>query len=528
MLDLPSIRAALRHEGNLSRRLFLAYSAALIGIPALGQQSRAANRRISFTNDPFTLGVASGDPDSGGFVLWTRLAPRPLEPGGGMEPSEVSVQWEVAEDEGMRVIVQRGSTTASPQLGHSVHVEVTGLQSDRWYWYRFSAGDAASSIGRTRTLPELDASPERMRFAFASCQHFEAGLFTAYEQMAKDELDFVIHLGDYIYEGPSRSTGVRMHAGPKLSTLDDYRIRHSQYRADPLLHGMHARCPWWVTWDDHEFENNYAAATPARREVDLAEFLAQRANAYRAYYEMMPLRARSIPRGSDMLLYRKASFGRLAELMLLDTRQYRSDQPNNDRKSELNAAALAPTQTLLGAPQRAWLNAALSASPATWNVLAQQVMMGMVDLFPGDERAYSMDQWPGYAHERMDLVRSLSERHVANPVVLTGDIHSHWVNNLRVDDRQGDMPVVATEFVGSSISSGGNGTASPPNLDALLAENPCVRFHNRQRGYVRCTVTPGEWRSEFMVTDDVLKPGGRTRPVATFLVESGRAGAHPV
>jgi alkaline phosphatase D len=524
MLTSHRLREAVRREGGVSRRLFLAYCAALAGIPAWQDRASARPTTARFAADPFSLGVASGDPDHLGVVLWTRLAPKPLDPDGGMDAGPVPVQWEVAEDEGMRQVVQGGTVTATPLLGHSVHVEVTGLNPDRWYWYRFRAGGADSPVGRTRTLPAPGAMPERLRFAFASCQHYEAGLYTAYAQMANDDLDLVIHLGDYIYEGPGRDNGVRKHVGPKLATLADYRRRHAQYRSDPHLHGMHAQCPWFVTWDDHELEDNYAGATAARSGADPAEFLIQRANAYQAYYEMMPLRRRCLPRGPDMQLYRKASFGRLAELLILDTRQYRTDQPNGDRGSELNEAALDPKGTLLGPTQWAWLQDAVTASPAAWNVLAQQVMMAMVDQAAGEGHRYSMDQWPGYAHERMALVQLLADRRVANPVVLTGDIHSNWVNDLRVDDRKPELPVVAAEFVGTSITSGGNGVDRPLNLEGLLAENPCVRFHNRQRGYVRCTVTPTAWRSDYMVVEDVRQPGGRTLTRASFVAEAGKPG----
>lgn len=527
MLDPTELRQAVRREGRFSRRLFLAYAASLAGASWLADRAAEAVQAPRVREDPFTLGVASGEPDARGFVLWTRLAPRPLEPGGGMDPATVSVQWEVAEDEAFRKIVRSGTAAATRLLGHSVHVEVDGLRPDRWYWYRFRVRDAVSPVGRARTLPEPGAEPPLLRFAFASCQHYESGLFTAYEHMARDELDLVFHLGDYIYESAGRPGGVRIHAGPKLVTLEDYRIRYAQYRTDPALAGMHARCPWFVTWDDHEVENNYAAAVSERPEADPAEFLLQRAHAYQAYYEMMPLRRSSIPRGPDMRLYRSAAFGRLAGLFVLDTRQYRSDQANGDRASDLNEAALDPGRTLLGRRQRAWLTAALQDSRAVWNVLAQQVMMAMVDVAAGEPRRYSMDQWPGYAHERMELVRFLAAARIPNPVVLAGDIHSNWVNDLRVDDRKPELPVVATEFVGTSISSGGNGTDRPARLEALMAENPCVRFHNAQRGYVRCTLTPRTWRSDYVVVDDVLRPGGKASVRASFVVEAGRPGAVP-
>jgi alkaline phosphatase D len=346
--------------------------------------------------------------------------------------------------------------------------------------------------------------------------------------MLKDELDLLFHLGDYIYEGPGRSDLVRKHHGGELRSLDDYRARYSQYRGDLHLRAMHARCPWVVTWDDHEVDNNYAGETSEEARVAPADFLERRANAYQAYYEMMPLRRRSLPRGPHLDLYRTISFGRLATFQVLDTRQYRTDQPNNDRRSPLNEAALNPRNTLLGGRQWDWLRARLLESRSTWNVLAQQVMMGMVG-FRRDagEPMYSMDQWPGYADERMRVVRFLQERRVPNPVVLTGDIHSNWVNDLRVDDRQHDRPVVATEFVGTSITSGGNGRATLPDQDRRMADNPCVRFFNAQRGYVRCTVTPGAWRSDYQVVEDVTKPGAPVVTRASFVVEAGEAGSRP-
>ena len=525
MRDRDTIR-----RGGLSRRDFLAATAA--ALPAFsgfaeGSQGEG-RRRVAFPRDPFSLGVASGDPTSTGVVLWTRLAPEPLQPDGGMPPEAVEVGWEIADDEAMRRVVRRGVAPATPQLGHSVHAEAEGLEPDRWYWYRFRAGDAESRVGRTRTLPEATASPEALRFAFASCQHYEQGLFTAYEHMAKDDLDLIVHLGDYIYEYGGLEGRVRRHTGKEVETLDNYRVRYSQYKSDPLLQAAHARCPWLVTWDDHEFDNNYAGGISEHKEDDPLKFLARRADAYQAYYEMMPLRRRSLPRGPHMRLYRKASFGRLAEFLVLDTRQYRTDQPNGDKASDLNAAALDPSNTLLGGEQSGWLRASLLESSASWNVLAQQVMMGLVDLAPGEPRRYSMDQWPSAAHERMELVKFLADRRVPNPVVLTGDIHSNWVNDLRVDDRKADTPPIAAEFVGTSITSGGNGVREPKNQATLLSENPCVQFHNAQRGYVRCTVTPAAWRSDYVVVEDVTHPGAPAVDRAAFVVESGVPGAKKV
>ncbi len=526
------LAASLRSERTLSRRSFTACSAALGALPLLRLPQvggHVSQPRPKFDRDPFSMGVASGDPDATSVVLWTRLAPRPFEPGGGMPPKAVAVQWQVCEDEAMRKPVRNGTVRAEVELGHSVHVEVDGLQPDRWYWYRFTAGDAQSPIGRTRTLPDPKATPALLKFAVTSCQNWEQGLFTAYEQMAQDAPDLVFHLGDYIYEyAAGRNGKVRTHHGDEIHALDDYRMRYAQYRSDPLLQAMHARCPWLVTWDDHEVDNNYADDISEQKDVLPADFLVRRANAYQAYYEMMPLRVRSMPRGPKLQLYRKASYGTLAELLVLDTRQYRTDQPNGDRRSPIDDDAMNRRNTLLGAQQRVWLKQALRDSKATWNVLAQQVMMGLVGSMRKDdtEPHFSMDQWPGYAHERMELVRFLDQHAIDNPVVLTGDIHSNWCNELRVDDRRHDDPVVAVELVATSLSSGGNGSDKPRDHDALLAANPCVKFHNRQRGYIRCTVTPKTWTSDFVVMDQVEQPGGKASVRATAVIEAGVAAVH--
>lgn len=520
MFENDQLRRAVRFEGGISRRLFLAYSTVLSSIPLIGLES-SAEESPSFASEPFTLGVASGDPDHQSVVLWTRLAPQPLQPGGGMPAKSIVVNWEVGTDESMTSIVASGVSVASPQLGHSVHVEVDGLRPDRWYWYRFRAGDAYSPLGRTRTLPAPEVMPDGVRFAVTSCQHYEQGLFTAYEQMVRDNVDLVFHLGDYIYEG-ARNPRVRAHQGGEIESLDDYRARYAQYRGDAHLQKMHASCPWFVTWDDHEFDNNCANDISEEAGIDPVAFLERRANAYQAYYEMMPLRRSSLPAGSDMQLYRAASYGRLAELLVLDTRQYRTNQPNNDRRSPLNEAALSTANSLLGRKQKNWLCKSLVTSQAKWNVLAQQVMMGLVKRSVEDNVGfYSMDQWPGYAAERMQLMRYMSERKIANPVVLTGDIHSNWANELRVDDRKEDQPLVGTEFVATSLTSGGNGREKPSNLDSILSNNACVKFHNAERGYILCDVTPESWTSDYKVIDEVLKPGGKTTSRARFVVEAG-------
>src|SRR3990170_623917 len=251
----PHTRSAFEDlwRGRLDRRAFLLGGIAVLGAAALPR----AEARPRWTASPFSLGVASGDPEPDGVVLWTRLAPDPLQ-WGGMSPESVEVTWEVGDDDGMRTIVRRGRATASAAAAHSVHVEVDGLDPDRWYWYRFHAGDATSPFGRTKTLPRTGADVNRLRFAFVSCQHYEAGYFTAYRHMCTEDLDVVFHLGDYIYEGPGRDKQTRRHHGPELTTLGHYRERYAQYRLDPDLQAAHAAFPWIVTTDDHEVDNNYA------------------------------------------------------------------------------------------------------------------------------------------------------------------------------------------------------------------------------------------------------------------------------
>jgi len=522
------LSAALQHEGHLSRRLFFSYAAALSSIPLLGQTAGSA-KKVTFASDPFSLGVASGDPDHESVILWTRLAPKPLEAGGGMPDHPVEVLWEISEDDSFKKPVASGKVKATSALGFSVHIEAKDLKPDHWYSYRFQCGEATSVIGRTRTMPLPNATPEKLRFAVTSCQHWEQGLFTAYQEMVRDTPDFVFHLGDYIYEYAAGKGGnVRRHLGLEIETLDQYRLRYCQYRTDTDLQAMHAACPWFLTWDDHEVDNNYADDVSEQSGVTPAQLLLRRANAYQAYYEMMPLRPSSMPQGPNMQLYRKGNFGKLADFFVLDTRQYRSNQPNNDERSPLNEAALNPRNTLLGDGQRKWLFDSLESSTGTWNILAQQVMMALVDQnTAGETAAYSMDQWPGYAAERQKLLEHIRDHEVSNAVVLTGDIHSNWANELRIDDRKDELPTLATEFVATSLTSGGNGSSDYPPLDALKSRNPCTKFFNRERGYIMCDVTPKTYSADYKVISDIKKPGGVTTSRAKFVVEAGRAIIHP-
>ncbi len=509
---------------ELKRREFILQSSTFIGASALFPTAGwSKSESVNFNDDPFTLGIASGDPWPDGVVLWTRLAPDPLN-GGGIPNKIVPVKWEVAADEQMQKIVAKGTSLARPEMGHSVHVEVDGLQPSRWYWYRFTVDAGSSPVGRTRTAPALNASNDRLSFAFVSCQHYEVGYFTAYKHLAQDDLDLVLHLGDYIYEYGITEGRPRSHNSPEIKTIEDYRNRYALYKSDPLLQQAHAQFPWAVVWDDHEVDNNYAGLTPEDKQTP-EEFARRRAIGYQAYYEHMPLRRTVLQRGHNVRIYRQLPYGKLANFTMLDTRQFRNDQPCGDGSKQACLESLAPNRTMLGAEQEQWLKRLLVNSNTRWNVLAQQVMIGAVDVAPGADRFFPMDQWNGYAAARQRLLEFIRDRKPSNPIVLTGDIHSNWVNDLKPEFYQENSPVVATEFVGTSITSGGDGSDVRPTTASVLSENPHIKFFNGQRGYVRCSVTPQRWQTDFRVVENVSKTDASISTRASFVVESGKAGA---
>ncbi|TXH05173.1 MAG: alkaline phosphatase [Nevskiaceae bacterium] len=507
------------------RRLLLA------GVGAAGLQllGRAAPlwAQPRFTRDPFVLGVASGDPASDGFVIWTRLAPAPLHDG-GMPEAAVDVQWEVAEDEGFRHIVQRGTARAEPQWAHSLHVEVGGLKPRRWYWYRFRCGEAQSRVGRSLTLPAPGAPLERLRLAFASCQHFEQGWYTAYRDMAAQDLDVVLHLGDYIYERHHRAGAVRRHAIDEPRTLAEYRNHHAQYKTDPHLQDAHANFPWIVTWDDHDVQNDYAGALSQDNNPP-EQFLLRRAAAYQAYYEHLPLRLAQRPRGPDALMYRRFRFGDLLEMPVTDDRQYRSDQPCGSPGYWGGQVARDcperndPARTMFGAEQERWLLDGLGRSGARWNAIAQQLLMAQLDERRGDDRAWWTDGWDGYPAARRRLLDGVRERGLRNVVVLGGDAHAFYAADLKPDFDDPKSPVVATEFTGTSITSDPGGPYE--YFKAMLPYNPHIRFFDsRYRGYARCEITRRSWQTAFVAVDDVRDPQSAVRVLQRFAVEPERPG----
>jgi alkaline phosphatase D len=485
-----------------------------------------AQPRPHFAENPFALGVASGYPRPDGMVLWTRLL-------GDFGSAAIPVRWEVAADEAMRTVVAKGEDVAHPDWAHSVHVEPRGLEADRWYFYRFLAGDAVSPVGRTRTAPAANATTPRLRFAFASCQHYEHGYFSAHRHLAGDDLDLCVFLGDYIYESSLRRGQLRSHERPaEPVTLQEYRARHALYKADEHLQLAHRVLPWIVTWDDHEVDNDYAND---RQEDGAApqEFLLRRAAAYQAYYEHMPLPARMRPSGPAMKIYTTLDWGALARFTLLDSRQYRSAQAcpkkaggGTDVDPRECAELREPARTILGAEQEAWLDARFADSRAQWNVVAQQGVMAQVGFVSGANQRVWSDGWDGYPAARARLRQSVAARGLANPVVIGGDTHMHFVNDLKRDFGDPDSATVASEFAGTSITSSPG--AWQKLLPAVMAANPHVKYaRGDRRGYVRASVTGERLTAELVGLDTVRKPDSRAEVVARFVVEDGKAGPQP-
>jgi alkaline phosphatase D len=509
----------------LSRRTLLLSGAAVGAATAATTWPLAASAapyRGPLRSDPFTLGVASGDPDADGFVLWTRLAPTPLaEDGlGGMPSRDVPVHWELAADARFRKIVRRGVAVARVSAAHTVHVELNGLLPAREYFYRFKAERYVSPVGRTRTAPAPWALPASLAMSFASCSQYEHGYFTAYRWLAQDEPDIVLHLGDYQYEYAPATYNApagnpRDHAGPETVTLANYRQRHAQYKTDPDLQAAHAVAPWAVVWDDHELENNWADEVPEQPDLN---FLARRAAAFQAYYENMPLRRTSIPRGIDMQLYRRLQWGRLATFHMLDTRQFRDDQGCGDGYKDC-PAAVDPARSITGAEQEAWLLDGFRRSSARWDILGQQVFFGQRDNNSGPAKVVSMDSWDGYAASRDRITRGWVDAGVRNPVVLTGDVHAHWADELKLDWTDPTSRTVGTELVCSSITSTGDGADVVPGTHPWAAWNPHLRFYNNQRGYVRTRITREALTADFRVVPYVTRPGATAHTRATFVIE---------
>ncbi len=526
---------------------FAAASAATLSLPRSVWSRTDTSHK--FQSNPFALGVASGSPTHDSVVLWTRLVES------GLDSRPVTVRWEVADDDKFTRIAQSGQHLATADLGHSVHVELQNLQPDRWYFYRFMAGDAISSIGKTRTFPKAGASADKLKIAYASCQRWEAGYFTAYKHMLAEKLDAVLFLGDYIYEYPGNPvSAVRLPSSTSslgfVLTLDDYRSRYAQYKSDVDLQAMHAACPWLLTWDDHEVQNDYASLTAGDSGIadifsNPADFAMRRAAAYQAYYENMPIRASTLTKslagltsGAEMRIFQRVDVGQLASFYMLDPRQYRDRQAcSKDGKlgaSMVNPAKctdwLDPKRTMLGAQQESWLSVELASAKqrgSTWNVLAQSTLFGLRDNTPGDGQSFFNDGWDGYAPARKRLTDALQKNTVQNAVMLGGDVHENWVGYLKADYAQTAAaqaaPAIGVEFCGTSITSTA-GSSAVEKTPERVVENPHFVFADAKfRGYGVVEFTPKQLTTSLRVVDNVRAKTTTPSTLAQFVVPAGRA-----
>ncbi|NYH78494.1 alkaline phosphatase D [Actinopolyspora biskrensis] len=515
----------------LGRRSVLLGGAAAVGGAALAGTTAGIAHAGSHAHpgagtgrlrEPFALGVASGDPLPTGIVLWTRLAQDPTAPDGmgGMPNRTFPVLWEISEDENFARPVQRGRSWAGPEHGHSVHVEVDGLRPGAEYFYRFRVGDEVSPTGRTRTAPPPGHMGD-LTLCFASCSHFGQGYFTAYRRMAEEEPGLILHLGDYQYEYPASDDDVRTVLGPETKTLANYRQRHAQYKTDPDLQLAHSVAPWLVVWDDHETENNWADEVP---EAPQEDFLKRRAAAFKAYYENMPLRSGARPEGIDMQLYRRVRWGGLANFHMLDTRQYRDDQPCGDGYNEECPERFDPDRTITGRRQEQWILDGFRRTDARWDVLGQQVFFSKLDLTAGPGEGYNMDSWDGYVANRDRIAHAMADSNVRNGVVFTGDVHQHWAAEIRDSHEHPDSPPAGTEFVTTSITSGGDGSGEAQQ--GVVDDNPHVKFNQDRRGYVRTRFSAEELRVDYRTLDYVSERGAPARTEATFVVTDGEPKLH--
>ena len=509
------------------RRRWLRGAVAVTALACAGRPQRLL-APPSWSDDPFRLGVASGDPAPDGAVLWTRLAPQPLWPDGGMPPAPVAVHWEVADDAAFARIARRGTALARPERAHAVHVAVAGLAPRREYHYRFLCGEAVSRSGRLRTLPPPHLPLDAFRLAVASCQHYEHGWFAAHRHLAAGDHDLVLHLGDYVYEG-SFGERVRRHEqdGP-LRSLADYRARHAWYKLDPDLQAAHAAAAWAPIWDDHEVANDYAGEEAMDGE-DPALFRARRAAAYRAWLEHMPVRA-ALADGNTRI-HRRFALGALADLHLLDDRQYRAPQACAPRDRgyapDIDPACAErtdPARSLLGAAQESWLHGGLAASSARWNLIAQQTLIAPFQTRGEDGRAQVWsDAWDGYPATRERLLRHIAALRLPNVVSFGGDVHAFHVCDLKADFADPASATVATEFVTSSLTTDDGDYAA---LQAALPLNPHVRYADcRSRGWIEARLTPQRMDVHLRALDDARNPDAKVFTLRQFAVEDGRAGA---
>jgi alkaline phosphatase D len=488
-----------------------------------------AQQKLS--KNPFTLGVASGSATHDAVVLWTRLYDQGVF--SSNIPNEIiPVKWEISKDEAFAQVVQSGVSQATPDLAHSVHVELSGLPSNQWFFYRFQVGEFTSATGKTRTFAAHNAPADKLKIAFASCQHYELGYFNAYPHVVAEKPDVLLFLGDYIYEYAPGKKGVRTVEGSWCLTLADYRKRYATYKQEKELQEVHACCPWLVTWDDHEVQNDYAGTQEGSMGPS-TNFLKRRAAAYQAYYEHMPLKASvltegiaGLDKGAEMRIYDNYKFGSLLSLSMLDTRQYRSPQactPNGKTGSGVldpKSCELLSDQSrsMLGLQQEQWLEKQLQdGKDHAWNLIGQSTLFGQILLSYADGPKIWNDGWDGYPVTRSRITQQLVKHKVPNPVILGGDVHESWVGYVKEDYGSPASKAVGVEFCGASISS-----YEGRNTSVRQKRNPHFVFSEGLRmGYTVMEFNKNELNVAIRAVKDHRQKTSEIETLAKFRVPAG-------
>lgn len=504
-----------------SRRRFLTAMAGGLILPATVRPFSHAIADLDLATSPFAFGVASGDPLPDRVVIWTRLKLQAADAERDTGDLPIEVRWEVFESADAAASTLDGTAVAWPELGYSVHVDVSGLAPGREYWFRFRCGGQVSDLGRTRTA---DPGATSVRFAVVSCNNYEHGYFRAFDLISRDGLDFVFHAGDYIYEGAPKGGTPRGHTGGACVTLSDYRRRYEQYRSDPDLQALHRTTPFIASWDDHEVAGNWANLND-KFGTPVEVFQHRRQAAFQAFYEFLPIRIGKWMSRDPFPLYRSFRFGGDLHFVVLDTRQFRSDQACGDDKVTTACAELRDAdRTMLGRRQFDWLETRLRENTERWTVVGNQVPSYLRNLGGPDEARYSMDKWDGYPHAQQAFHSLLKQFADGSCLVLSGDLHAHYASELRRDwSRPGST--FGTEFTVTSISSGGDGGNYKPDWPSLRQNNPHIGYHSNRRGYLRCEASRDFIDAEFVVLDKVSVPGGKASIDARARLTRGAAAA---
>lgn len=465
---------------------------------------------------PFKHGVASGDPLTHQFIIWTRITPP-------IAHTKVPFSWQVALDTGMQHIVQQGTGHTDLGRDFTVKIDVNNLPAGQTYYYRFSAFGYFSDIGRSKTLPNEEV--ENVRLAFTSCANLTRGYFNVYKELAKrDDLDVILHLGDYLYEyadiEQSLITG-RVHQPTcEAVTLQDYRQRHACYKADRDLQEVHRQHPFILIWDDHEIADNASGFGAKNHSKKNGNWHARMQAGVQAYLEWMPVREAPKQADGKQVLYRSFRWGKLLDLSMLDTRLAGRDPQTSDPKERQRS-----TRTLLGQAQENWLYRKLKQAQqdgVTWKLMGQQVMLGQLNIA---DYPLNHDQWDGYPSARQRLFNQIQQENIDNWVVLTGDIHSSWAMHLHTDPTQdAKQKPLGVELITPAVTSPGiddylSALLAAQSTQALLSHVEFVDFY--YRGYVLLDITPQRLQAQWWVVDNVTSYSYASHCARAFDISTG-------